>query len=86
MITINITKVPYKKLSEMPTDKIQCTNEEKIVTEVNKHLGIESKSNDVFIFTEEEKIKIEDARLQTKNGQLLTHDEANKEIDEWLEK
>jgi GTP-binding protein EngB required for normal cell division len=76
------------ELKEKLIDKIQHTDDEHILAEVNRLLGIENdyESNDVFIFSEAEKIKIEEARLQIKNGNFLTHEEANKEIDEWLEK
>jgi GTP-binding protein EngB required for normal cell division len=76
------------ELKEKLIDKIQHTDDENILAEVNRLLGIETdnESDDVFIFSEDEKIKIEEARLQIKNGDFLTHDEANKEIDEWLEK
>lgn len=76
------------ELKERLIDKISHTDNENILAEVNRLLGIETESeaNDIFIFTETEKSKIEDARLQIKNGDFLTHDEATKEIDEWLEK
>jgi hypothetical protein len=76
------------ELKEKLIDKIQHTDDENILAEVNRLLGIEtdSESDDVFVFNEAEKIKIEEARLQIKDGNFLTHDEANKEIDEWLEK
>jgi predicted transcriptional regulator len=76
------------ELKEKLIDKIQHIDDENILAEVNRLLGIESESesNDIFVFSEAEKIKIEEARLQIKNGEFLTHEEANKEIDEWLEK
>jgi hypothetical protein len=76
------------ELRERLIDKISHTDDENILAEVNRLLGIETESeaDDIFIFTEAEKMKIEEARLQIKNGDFLTHDEANKEIDEWLEK
>jgi hypothetical protein len=76
------------ELRERLINKISHTEDENILAEVNRLLGIETQSeaDDVFIFTETEKMKIEEARLQIKNGDFLTHDEANKEIDEWLEK
>lgn len=76
------------ELKEKLIDKIQHTDDENILAEVNRLLGIETdnESDDVFIFSEAEKVKIEEARKQIKNGDFLTHDKANKEIDEWLEK
>jgi predicted transcriptional regulator len=33
---------------------------------------------------DEEKAAVEDGRNQIKNGQWLSHEDANKQIDEWL--
>lgn len=76
------------ELKERLIDKISHTDNENILAEVNRLLCIETESeaNDVFVFNEMEKMKIEEARLQIKNGDFLTHDESNKEIDQWLEK
>jgi hypothetical protein len=76
------------ELKERLIDKISHTVNENILAEVNRLLEIETESeaDDIFIFNEREKNKIEEARLQIKNGDFLTHDESNKEIEEWLEK
>jgi hypothetical protein len=76
------------ELKERLIDKISHTDNENILAEVNRLLGIETESeaDDVFIFNEAEKNKIEEARLQIKSGDFLTHDESNKEIEEWLGK
>ncbi len=76
------------ELKERLIDKISHTNNEHILAEVNRLLNIETESeaDDVFIFYETEKMKIEEARLQIRKGDFLTHDESNKEIDKWLEK
>jgi GTP-binding protein EngB required for normal cell division len=61
------------ELKEKLIDKIQHTDDENILAEVNRLLGIEtdSESDDVFIFSEAEKIEIEEARLQIKNGDFI---------------
>jgi hypothetical protein len=76
------------ELKERLINKISHTDNENILAEVNRLLGIETESeaDEVFIFNETEKTKIEEARLQIKNGDFLTHDESNKEIEEWLGK
>ncbi len=76
------------ELKERLIDKISHTDNENILAEVNRLLGIETdtEADDVFIFNETEKTKIEEARLQINNGNFLTHDESNKEIEEWLDK
>lgn len=76
------------ELKEKLINKIKHTDDKNILSEVNRLLGIETdgESDDVFVFNEAEKIKIEEARLQIKNGDFLTHDEANREMEEWLGK
>ena len=41
---------------------------------------------EVYKLSEEQKKAVNEARQQIKNGQFLTDDEANKDIDEWLSK
>jgi hypothetical protein len=76
------------ELKERLIEKISHTDNENILAEVNRLLNIETESeaDDVFVFNESEKTKIEEARLQIKNGDFLTHDQANKDIEEWLGK
>jgi GTP-binding protein EngB required for normal cell division len=76
------------ELKERLIDKINHINDENILAEINRLLELETEneSNDVFIFNENEKADIEEAQLQIKHNQFLTHDESNKEIDEWLGK
>jgi predicted transcriptional regulator len=76
------------ELKEKLIDKIQHIDDEYILAEVNRLLAIDSENeiDDIFIFDEKQKEDIEAARLQIKKGEFLTHEEANKEIDEWLEK
>lgn len=76
------------ELKERLIDKINHTNDENILAEINRLLELETvkESNDVFIFNEKENADIEEAQLQIKQNQFLTHDESNKEMDEWLGK
>jgi GTP-binding protein EngB required for normal cell division len=65
------------ELKERLIDKITHTDNENILAEVNRLLEIETETeaDDVFIFSENEKNKIEEARLEIKNGNFLTNDE-----------
>ena len=49
-------------------------------------LKFESEDMEVYKFSEGQKNAVNEARQQIKNGQFLTDDEANKEINEWLSK
>ena len=41
---------------------------------------------EVYKLTDDQRKAIHEARQQIKNGQFLTDEQANKEIDEWLNK
>jgi hypothetical protein len=41
---------------------------------------------EIYKLTEEQRKAISEGRLQIKNGKLLTDNQANNEIDEWLSK
>lgn len=74
------------ELKERLIEKIQTTTNNSILEEVYRLLEIENRDLEVYLFTDEEKEKINLTRAQVKTGKYLTNDEANKEIDQWLEK
>jgi len=47
-------------------------------------LGIESENIEVYKLNEQQTQAIREAREQIKNGQFMSTEEADKEIDEWL--
>ena len=65
-------------------EKIQNTDNESLLREVYRLLELESENFEVFKFSNDQKDAINEARKQIKNGQFLTNDQADKEIDEWL--
>ncbi len=71
------------KLQEILIQKISSTTDERILQEVNRLLetGVDE---DIYQLTPEQIAKIEESREQIKNGQYLTNEEANKEIQDWL--
>ena len=71
-----------KKLIE----KIMETENEELLGEVCRLLEIETLNVEVYKLNSLQRKAIEEARSQIKSGQFLTNEEANKEIDEWLEK
>jgi hypothetical protein len=66
-------------------EKIQLTHDDRILEEVFRILELET-AEDIGIFklNDEQKGAIREGRMQVENGQFLTEEEANKEIDEWL--
>ncbi len=73
------------KLQEILIQKISSTKDERILQEVNRifETGIDE---DIYQLTPEQIVGIEESKEQIKNGQYLTKEEANKEIQEWLNK
>ena len=67
--------------------KIQSTTDEKILLEANRLLEIQLNDIEIsFKLTEEMNEAFDEARSQILNGEFQTHEEADKEISEWLEK
>lgn len=67
-------------------EKIQLTNDEKLLEEASRLLEVDIEDSDVYILNDQQKEAIAEARQQINNGDYLTEDESNKEIDEWLSK
>ena len=74
------------ELKERLIEKIQETDNEIILQEAFRLLELETKDTEIFKFSVEEKTKIESIRLEIEQGKSLTNDQANQEIDEWLNK
>ncbi|WKZ59616.1 MAG: hypothetical protein QY309_17365 [Cyclobacteriaceae bacterium] len=67
-------------------DKIQKTQDERILEEAYRLLDLETEDIEIYQLNDDQKKAINEARQQIKNGQFLTEEQANKEIDEWLNK
>lgn len=67
-------------------DKIQKTKDERILEEAYRLLELETEDIEIYRLNDDQKKAISEARQQIKNGQFLTEEQANKEIDEWLNK
>lgn len=67
-------------------DKIQETKDDRILEEAYRLFELEAEDIEVYKLNDDQKKAISEARQQIKNGQFLTEENANKEIDEWLKK
>lgn len=67
-------------------DKIQKTENKTLLQEAFRLLDLESEDIEVYKLNDDQRKAVEEARQQIKNGQFLTEDKANSEIDEWLNK
>ena len=74
------------ELKKRLIDKIQETDNENLLEEAFRLLQLESEDIEVYKLSDEQKSAVNEAREQIKRGEFLTDDEANKDIDEWLNK
>lgn len=76
----------YFELRKQLIDKINKIENLELLEEANSLLGTEINNNVVYEFSDSQKERINESLMQIKNGSFLSEIEANKEIDEWLEK
>ena len=74
------------ELKKRLIDKIQKTENEGLLEEAYRLLELETSDIEIYKLSDNRKLIVEESRQQIKNGQFLTDEQANKEIDEWLNK
>ena len=74
------------ELRKLLIEKIQLTDDDKLLEEASRLLEVDIEESDVYILNDKQKEAIEESRKQIINGAYLTDEESNKEIDEWLSK
>jgi predicted transcriptional regulator len=74
------------ELRKLLIEKIQLTDDDKLLEEASRLLEVDIEESDVYILNDKQKEAIEEGRKQIINGEYLTDEESNKEIDEWLSK
>jgi predicted transcriptional regulator len=65
-------------------EKIQSTDDEMLLEEIYRLLEINLDEDYVIELTESQNEMINAGIKDIKEGNFLTHEQANKEIDEWL--
>ncbi len=65
-------------------DKIQKTEDENLLKEAYRLLELETENIEIYKLSDEQRKAIHEGREQISKGQFLSNDQANKEIDEWL--
>jgi hypothetical protein len=66
-------------------EKIQKTQDDRILEEAFRLLELETTEDiEIYKLNDDQKKAISEARQKIKNGQFLTEEQSNKEIDEWL--
>ena len=74
------------ELKKRLIDKIKETDNNNLLEEAFRLLQLEGEDIEAYKLSQDQKNAVNEARQQIKNGQFLTDDEANKDIDEWLRK
>jgi len=74
------------RLKERLIDRIREIDNEDILAEAYRLLGTESDLEEPLKLNNAQKVAIDEAREQIKNGAYLTNNQADKEIGEWLNK
>lgn len=72
-------------LKEKLINKIQETNDKELLEELSVLFELHEPDS-IYELNDEQKKKIETAQEQINSNQILTEDEANKDIDQWLNK
>lgn len=75
-----------KEMKKQLIDKIQSTDDHKILEEVYRTLEVSTQEIDMIMLTDEQKSEIDKGIRDIQEGRYLTNEAANTEIIEWLKK
>mgnify|MGYP000870811929 FL=1 len=67
-------------------EKIRSTYDESVLEEVYKILELNTENFDKIVLTDFQKSKIDSGLKDMEDGNFISHEEANKQIEEWLKK
>lgn len=67
-------------------NKINQTSDNSLLEELYRLLTIDESEFEILELTAEQKRQIDIGKKQFRNGQFLTQEQADKDIDEWLSK
>ncbi|MDT0678203.1 hypothetical protein [Autumnicola musiva] len=71
-------------IREKLINEIQLSKNEELLEELYQFLHKENKTENVYELCEEQKSAIEKSSEQIQNGEYLTNEQANQEIEKWL--
>ncbi|MDB5139971.1 MAG: hypothetical protein JWR12_1887 [Mucilaginibacter sp.] len=75
------------ELKEKLIAQINDTDNDELLSEISTMLYVESKSvNGVYQMSEAEHDAVEDGLKQVTDGQWISDEEANRQVEEWLRK
>ena len=73
-------------LKKQLIDKIESTDDHTILEEVYRILDIGEDNFDIYQLSDEQRLAIDKGLDDIKHGRVISHEEAKKEIEEWLSK
>ena len=73
-------------LKERLIKRIQETSDPDLLKEIYRLLEIDFDDLELYKLSDEQRDAIREAQQQINQGDFLTHEQANKEIEEWLKK
>jgi gamma-glutamylcyclotransferase (GGCT)/AIG2-like uncharacterized protein YtfP len=75
------------EIKEKLIAQINSIDDEELLDSISRNVELELKiGTGTYVMSPEEIEAVEDGIAQIKNGQWVSHEEANREIDEWLKK
>jgi ABC-type transport system involved in cytochrome c biogenesis ATPase subunit len=75
------------ELKERLIQKIRATKDDYLIEEAIRLFDLETEADlSIYVLSDDQKKAIAQARAQIKQGEYLTEEESNKEIEEWLGK
>ncbi|MBI3195784.1 MAG: hypothetical protein HYZ34_15155 [Ignavibacteriae bacterium] len=74
------------ELKQKLINKIQLTDSRTVLYELNTLLEVDMGEVEPYQMSEAQVQAVHEARVQIKNGQFLTNEQADKTTDEWLNK
>jgi len=74
------------ELKKKLINEINLSKNKNLLEEFYYFLNLENEIQETYKFDAEQNSAIVEAREQIKNGNYLTNEQANQEIDEWLNK
>ncbi|MGO2403564.1 hypothetical protein [Mesonia sp.] len=66
--------------------EINLSNNKNLLEEFYNYLTQENKVRKTYKLSKEQNVAIKEARTQIENGDFLTNEQADQEIEEWLNK
>lgn len=73
-------------LKQQLIDKIQLTTDKVKLEEIYRLLEIDFDEQEVYMLSAEQKSAVGEAQKQIENGEFLSDEQANKEVEEWLKR